>query len=103
MQANSRAYIAATKGQTCFVISPSFRPEMPHMTKSTTPTGGVSTPINPPAGCRFHPRCPFAEALCATKPPALRDSEGAGHKAACHMAQPGSGHSRAPVAPEAVA
>ena len=80
---------------------PSMDPD--RRTEEAPLAGDPPNPINPPAGCRFHPRCPFAEALCATKPPALRDSEGAGHKAACHMAQPGSGHSRAPVAPETVA
>lgn len=80
---------------------PSMDPD--RRTEEAPLAGDPPNPINPPAGCRFHPRCPFAEALCATKPPALRDSEGASHKAACHMAQPGSGHSRAPVAPETVA
>jgi oligopeptide/dipeptide ABC transporter ATP-binding protein len=38
-----------------------------------------------PSGCRFHPRCPRAEARCATEPPALR-SIAAGHHVACHLA-----------------
>jgi oligopeptide/dipeptide ABC transporter ATP-binding protein len=37
-----------------------------------------------PPGCRFHPRCPRAEARCATEPPSLR-SIGAGHRVACHL------------------
>jgi oligopeptide/dipeptide ABC transporter ATP-binding protein len=38
-----------------------------------------------PSGCRFHPRCPIAEARCATEPPVLR-ALAADHAAACHLA-----------------
>jgi oligopeptide/dipeptide ABC transporter ATP-binding protein len=38
-----------------------------------------------PGGCRFHPRCPIAEARCATEPPVLR-ALAADHAAACHLA-----------------
>jgi len=44
--------------------------------------GEVPSPVNPPAGCVFHPRCPKADARCASKMPALRDFEGA--RVACH-------------------
>jgi oligopeptide/dipeptide ABC transporter ATP-binding protein len=44
--------------------------------------GEVPSPVNPPAGCVFHPRCPKADARCASKTPALRDFEGA--RVACH-------------------
>jgi peptide/nickel transport system ATP-binding protein len=59
-------------------------------------TGDPPSPIDPPSGCRFHTRCPFAEAVCADRSPELgvwleRDS----HVAACHMLEAGSGHSRA--------
>jgi oligopeptide/dipeptide ABC transporter ATP-binding protein len=38
--------------------------------------------VNPPSGCRFHPRCPFATAQCVTEEPPLADiSEG--HRVAC--------------------
>jgi len=46
--------------------------------------GDVPSPINPPTGCSFHPRCPLAETRCAQMSPALEDS-GAGHLAACHL------------------
>ncbi len=57
-------------------------------------TGDPPSPINPPTGCRFRTRCPFAEAVCEAKVPVLgnwldRDS----HVAACHMHVPDSGHS----------
>lgn len=59
-------------------------------------TGDPPNPIDPPTGCRFHPRCPFAEPVCANTDPALGERRGPGsHIAACHMLEPGSGHSRA--------
>lgn len=60
-------------------------------------TGDPPNPIDPPAGCRFHTRCPFAEPLCAEATPKLTDIDMMGHEAACYMAIPGSGHSRAPA------
>ncbi|PAW77581.1 MAG: peptide ABC transporter substrate-binding protein [Pedosphaera sp. Tous-C6FEB] len=48
--------------------------------------GDVPSPINPPSGCPFHPRCPVAEARCKTEVPALREVA-AGHFAACHLAK----------------
>ena len=48
--------------------------------------GDVPSPINPPSGCPFHPRCPVAESRCKTEVPALREV-GAGHFAACHLAK----------------
>ncbi len=47
--------------------------------------GDVPSPIHPPGGCPFHPRCPIAEARCKTEVPALRELE-PGHLAACHLA-----------------
>jgi peptide/nickel transport system ATP-binding protein len=46
--------------------------------------GEVPSPWDPPAGCRFHPRCPRAEALCRLERPLLRDV-GEGRLAACHF------------------
>jgi peptide/nickel transport system ATP-binding protein len=54
--------------------------------------GEVPSPANPPSGCYFHPRCPFADARCRAEAPALRDL-GDGHLARCHHAEridPGS-------------
>ncbi len=46
--------------------------------------GEVPSAIDPPSGCKFNPRCPFAESICSTKVPALNQvSEG--HAAACHF------------------
>jgi oligopeptide/dipeptide ABC transporter ATP-binding protein len=50
-------------------------------------TGDVPSPINPPAGCRFHPRCPKAQELCSQDEPVLEIKPGdpAGHLTACHF------------------
>jgi oligopeptide/dipeptide ABC transporter ATP-binding protein len=47
--------------------------------------GEVPSPINPPTGCRFHPRCPFAKQVCVEEEPPLRDV-GDGHLVSCHFA-----------------
>lgn len=60
-------------------------------------SGDPPSPIDPPSGCRFHTRCPHAEAVCAQTAPALTLS-GAEHFAACLMVQPGAGHSQSPAA-----
>lgn len=59
-------------------------------------TGDLPSPANPPEGCKFHTRCPYAREICRNKAPALithtggnsRQGEGAdgGHPAACHFA-----------------
>ena len=46
-------------------------------------TGEVSSPVNPPDGCRFHPRCPYADERCRREEPALRALE-PGRLCACH-------------------
>ena len=47
--------------------------------------GDVPSPINPPAGCRFHPRCWMAQAICKEQEPAFEEKK-KGHWAACHFA-----------------
>jgi peptide/nickel transport system ATP-binding protein len=59
--------------------------------------GDPPNPINPPSGCRFHPRCRLVEDICSRSEPALT-RHGGGHLVACHAADPTSGHSRAPSA-----
>ena len=59
-------------------------------------SGDPPNPINPPSGCRFRTRCPFAEGVCGSIPPALLALSGnTYHAVACHMRVPGSGHSLA--------
>ena len=47
--------------------------------------GDVPTPINPPSGCHFHPRCQFAEDICSQVNPGVTDA-GDGHTFRCHVA-----------------
>lgn len=47
--------------------------------------GGIPDARNPPAGCRFHDRCPMKVARCTTERPALRELR-PGHNVACHLA-----------------
>jgi oligopeptide transport system ATP-binding protein len=47
-------------------------------------TGDIPSPMDPPSGCPFHPRCPVAEDRCKREVPQLRDG-GGGHQTACHL------------------
>jgi oligopeptide/dipeptide ABC transporter ATP-binding protein len=48
-------------------------------------TGDVPSPVNPPSGCYFHPRCRYAQGICRTEAPAYRDL-GDEHFVTCHFA-----------------
>ena len=45
--------------------------------------GDIPSPVNPPEGCRFHTRCPYATEQCKTVPPVV--DMGNGHQVACHL------------------
>jgi peptide/nickel transport system ATP-binding protein len=52
------------------------------------PRGEIPSPITPPPGCRFHPRCPIAKEICAQEIPQLEPIAGqAEHLAACHLVE----------------
>jgi oligopeptide/dipeptide ABC transporter ATP-binding protein len=52
--------------------------------------GDVPSPVNIPPGCRYHPRCPYAERVCREEAPPLRELR-TGHRAACHFPGVASG------------
>ncbi len=49
--------------------------------------GELPSPIDPPQGCAFHPRCPFANERCRTEVPALQPFDGSQHHHACHAVE----------------
>ncbi len=56
-------------------------------------SGDPPNPIDPPAGCRFHDRCPKAQAVCKARAPRLLSvAADAAHQVACHLNDPQSGH-----------
>jgi peptide/nickel transport system ATP-binding protein len=71
---------------------PSLDPD--NRTEVAPLAGDPPNPIDPPSGCRFHPRCSLMEPVCSGNVPPL-DSVGVLHRVACLARQPGSGHSLA--------
>jgi len=64
---------------------------VPHLDPDYRPTGKgligeIANPAEPPSGCYFHPRCPYAEAICKTEKPDWVEVE-TGHFSACHFAR----------------
>jgi peptide/nickel transport system ATP-binding protein len=47
-------------------------------------SGEIPSPVNPPPGCRFHTRCPYAHERCVKEEPPLIEVE-KGHYVACHL------------------
>jgi peptide/nickel transport system ATP-binding protein len=74
---------------------PSLDPD--RRTQQAPIAGDPPNPIDPPPGCRFHTRCPYAESVCSRTAPALIPTGNDHHAAACHMVDPASGHSKAGV------
>jgi peptide/nickel transport system ATP-binding protein len=62
------------------------RPDPTPRAKHIVLAGEVANPANPPSGCYFHPRCAYAEALCAEQDPEWEEVE-AGHFVKCHRAR----------------
>lgn len=69
---------------TMFLISAVPRPD-PHQRNRERPmlVGDIPSPMNLPSGCRFHTRCPYAQAICRSEEPSLSDHDG--RAVACHF------------------
>jgi oligopeptide/dipeptide ABC transporter ATP-binding protein len=59
-------------------------PDLAASRKQIVLEGDVPSPISPPSGCRFHPRCRYATDICKVEEPPLVMHAGPGHLAACH-------------------
>lgn len=59
-------------------------PDVEHKPERIVLTGDVPSPIDPPSGCRFHPRCPFAIEICRQEEPPLIPCGDEEHLVACH-------------------
>jgi oligopeptide/dipeptide ABC transporter ATP-binding protein len=61
---------------------------VPGARRARAADGEVPSPLNPPSGCRFHPRCPIAQAICRVQAPKLEIiASDAAHSVACHFAR----------------
>jgi peptide/nickel transport system ATP-binding protein len=90
-----RIYADAAHPYTRALLSAMPTMDPAHRTEAPPLAGDPPNPIDPPSGCRFRTRCPFAEAVCAAREPLLAVGS-TDHRVACHMAHAGSGHSKAP-------
>ena len=70
--------------QTLLSAVPVPDPKLSRTRKRIILEGDVPSPMNPPSGCRFHTRCPYATEKCKVEAPVFREHE-PGHWAACHM------------------
>ncbi len=64
-------------------------PDPKHKMKKQIPRGEIPSPINPPSGCRFHPRCPYAFDRCSREEPKMTRISDT-HFVACHLFDGGS-------------
>ena len=60
------------------------QPDPDHVLSETAAAGEIASALDPPSGCRFHPRCPLVAEICRSTVPPLRGSP---HAAACHMVE----------------
>lgn len=77
------AHYAHPYTKTLFTAFPTTDPHA-RETKQRVVMGDVPSPINPPSGCHFHPRCPHAMKICSQEYPEMREIS-PGHFAACHL------------------
>ena len=72
--------------QALIAAVPVLRPQDRGRGRRTRLAGDIPSALNPPAGCRFHTRCPHVMPICHTLEPLLRTTA-AGHKVACHLTE----------------
>ena len=63
---------------------PLANPRLAREKEKSSIEGDIPSPIDPPSGCRFHTRCPFAKPICSEQAPVLKNV-GGGHRVACHL------------------
>jgi oligopeptide/dipeptide ABC transporter ATP-binding protein len=85
LAAKAEIYLRPLHPYTQALLSASPMPDPTIKRRRIILKGDVPSPINPPPGCRFHTRCPYAESVCRQSEPELRE-ERDGHFAACHFA-----------------
>ena len=66
------------------LVSAVLEPEVGRQRNRLVLSGDVPNPANPPSGCRFHTRCPYAMEVCRQVTPALV-AQAPGHRVACHL------------------
>lgn len=81
-------YLAPLHPYTRALLSAIPRPQPGRRRQRIVLQGDVPSPINPPAGCAFHPRCPHATDRCRLERPILRPVGDKGHVVACHYDLP---------------
>ena len=79
-------YLRAAHPYTAGLIAtiPVPEPEVARARRGAGIVGELPSPVNPPSGCRFRTRCPFAQEVCSVEEPPMR-AFGPGHIAACHF------------------
>ena len=82
-------YSEAQHPYTRALLSAVPTPDPSKRTERMVLEGDVPSPVNPPSGCNFHPRCPFAEKICAEIEPRLEYTADGSHGVACHLFGPG--------------
>ena len=63
---------------------PVANPKLARQKEKSGIEGDLPSPVDPPSGCRFHTRCPFAKDVCAQQAPPMREAA-PGHSVACHF------------------
>ncbi len=83
---SERLFVAPRHPYTMALLASTPVPDPDFVKSPIALEGNVPSAVSPPPGCRFHPRCPWAQRRCREEAPSLRPM-GEGHLAACHFAQ----------------